>query len=356
MADNPAVTPASDIAAVVVTYGARLHLLEPTIAGVTRQRGVSRVFVVDNGSAPAVGRWLAGAVLRDPRLVVVRRDENLGSAGGFRSGLSAAATADARFVWTLDDDTEPEEGAAEALLSAWKELDAASPGPTALLSQRFETARYLRERAWNENAAFGVDLLSRLGLTRARDAGSARVQPGAGVATDALVRLRMGPWSGLFFERSLLDRIGLPDERFVSYEDDHEFSLRITRAGGGILLVPGSRLRTLEPSWLDRPGRTLVSAKLNAGSPESEDSGLADVDRVYYGARNRVHLEVRHLATNRLRYFLNLTACVVRVTLSGLGPGTRRRTRWFLAGVADGLRGRLGRRGRGPREPRLRTR
>jgi GT2 family glycosyltransferase len=331
------------IAAVVVTYGDRRHLLGPTLEGIAGQPAVGRVIVVDNGSAPPAGEDLSRRAAADPRLTVVRHAENLGSAAGFRAGLIAAAKTACPFVWMLDDDTRPEPGAAAALLEAWDaQAGGSPPRPAALLSQRWDAGRYRRENAWSVNAAFGIDLVD---VIRQRIS-TARRAPAAAAAAECgeEVSVRMAPWSGLFFERGLLDRIGLPDERFVSYEEDHEFTLRITAHGGRILVVPGSRLTTLEATWLDRPRPGFVSARLNPGLAEPAESNLDVADRVYYGARNRVYLETRHLVTRRFRYVLNLAAFVCRVALSGLGARTRHNTRWFLAGVADGWRGRLGRR------------
>jgi hypothetical protein len=344
VADRPVASPCADIAAVVVTYGSRLRFLEPTLEGLASQAPVGRIVVVDNGAVPAVGQWLGRRGASDPRVRVVSHADNLGSAGGFRAGLAAASAGGQRFVWLLDDDTRPEPGAADALLAAWPALaDGPQPELTALLSQRWDAERYRRESAWNVNAAFGIDLLDvvgrRLGIRGVGAQGS-----------DAPLTVRMAPWSGLFFARTLLDRIGLPDDRFVSYEEDHEFTLRIGARGGRIIVVPASRLTTLETSWLDSARGQFVSARLKPHPAGSTGPDLADVDRVYYGARNRVYLETRHLVTHRLRYLLNLGAFVVRVAVSGLGPGARRKTRWFLAGIADGWRGRLGRRRPRPQE------
>jgi GT2 family glycosyltransferase len=343
MADSSTTGTVPAVTTVVVTYGHRLHLLEPTLDGIAAQPAVRRLLVVDNGSAPAVGEWLARYGATEPRLTVVRRPENLGSAGGFRAGLSAAAASDGRFVWLLDDDTQPEPGAAAALLEAWPTRDGGSGlEPIALLSQRWEAERYRRESAWSVNAAFGVDLFD---AVRQRFCSRGNVvAPAPETGPGPVLTVRMAPWSGLFFERALIDRIGLPDERFITYEEDHEFTLRITARGGRIIVVPESRLTTLEPSWLDDRRSRFVSSRLKPRVRESAESRLDEVDRVYYGARNRVYLETRHLVSNRFRYCPNLGVFVGRVVVSGLGAANRRNTRWFLAGVFDGLRGRLGRR------------
>lgn len=313
------------ICAVVVTYGERWPYLEPTLHGVSSQPGLTHIVVVDNGAHPAVGERLQAFASRDPRLAIVRHEQNLGSAGGFRAGLAAAATTDARFLWTLDDDTRPEPGAAAALAAAWHApSDVALHDVRALLSQRWDADRYRRERDWSPDAAFGVDLLQRV----QRLFGGSE-PPGA---VDRPILVRMAPWSGLFFERTRLDEVELPDANLVLYEDDHEFTLRLTAGGGSILVVPASRLVTLAPSWHEGRPRGFLTPWLT--SP--------DTRRAYYGARNRVFVERTRLVTSPVRHAVNLAAFTARVALAGLATGHLRNTRWFLAGVVDGWRGRLG--------------
>jgi GT2 family glycosyltransferase len=313
----------ASIAIVTVTYGRRWHYLEQTLRSALSQPNTCSAIVVDNGAERLTGERLAALAAGDTRVSVVRHEVNRGSAGGFRAGLAAAAAGSSRFVWLLDDDTAPAPGAADALISAW--LERARPGRVevkALLSQRWSGDRYRREREWNENAAFGVDIVARLSSSRVATTTH---------ETDPIV-LRMAPWSGLFFERALVESVGLPDERLVLYEDDHDFTLRLTSGGGRILLIPGSRLNTLETSWLDTAPRGLASTWLTTPDPA----------RTYYGSRNRVYVERRYLVTNRARHAANLAAFVVRVAVSGLAPSRVRNLRWFLAGIADGWRGRLG--------------
>jgi GT2 family glycosyltransferase len=315
----------SRIAVVVVTYGDRLAFLEPVLQSALAQPCVARLIVADNGSPDAVARRLDALGSADDRIAIIRHHENLGSAGGFRTGVQAAASSTCRFVWLLDDDTRPETGAAEALLDAWARLAAEGPaGVRALISQRWVEDRYRRENAWNVNAAFGVDVLDRMRGQRARGRSEGGVTP---------ILVRMAPWSGLFFERALIDELGLPDDRLVLYEDDHEFTLRLSAGRDAIMVVPKSRLVTLDPSWHEDDAGGLSTPWLSA----------PDARRIYYGARNRVYVERLRLVTNPVRHALNLAAFVVRVAGSALGASHRRRNlRWFLTGIADGWRGRLG--------------
>jgi GT2 family glycosyltransferase len=314
-----------DIAVVVVTYGDRLACVQATLEAALGQTHVTRLVIVDNGSAPRVGAWLDALAARAPRLTIVRHAVNLGSAGGYRAGLVAARATRTRFVWLLDDDTRPEPGAAQALVEAWAARSVSRrPEVSGLLSQRWPAARYRRENGWRRDAAFGVDLIER----------SRRLLGGGrGGFDDGEILLGMAPWSGLFFERGLLDEVGLPDERLVTYEDDHEFTLRMTRAGARILLVPQSGLANLEPSWHE---------ELVVGHAASPWLTTADTGRVYYGARNRVHVERRCLVGNPLRHLVNLVAFVVLTTARARTPSAWHNARWFLAGIVDGWRGRLG--------------
>ena len=56
------------------------------------------------------------------------------------------------------------------------------------------------------------------------------------------------PYGGLFFHRSIIDIIGLPDTNYFLYGDDFDFSYRITKKGGKIFLVTQSVIEDLEKS------------------------------------------------------------------------------------------------------------
>ncbi|GAB2511008.1 glycosyltransferase family 2 protein [Paramicrobacterium agarici] len=71
--------------------------------------------MVDNNSTDGTREFLAD--YEDAELEVVTLDQNLGGAGGFEIGMERAYELGADFVWVMDDDCYPEEGALKQLLS-----------------------------------------------------------------------------------------------------------------------------------------------------------------------------------------------------------------------------------------------
>ena len=202
--------------AVVVTRDRR-DLLEECLHALTAQtRRPDHVLVVDNASSDGTPELLAG---KYPNVEVLSLDANRGGAGGFAAGLERAHAGGAAFTWIMDDDTIPEVRALEELLAA---AQADVDPPPLLLSS---VAR------WTDGRLHPMNLP---GIERERFAGFARA------AEQGLLPLRVTTFVSLLVARAAIDRFGLPDPAFFIWSDDLDYTGRVTRAGGGGYLVPGS--------------------------------------------------------------------------------------------------------------------
>jgi GT2 family glycosyltransferase len=128
-------------------------------------------------------------------------------------------------------------------------------------------------------------------------------------------------WFGVLIPRAVVQRVGTPNPELFWWTEDTEYlQWRIPRAGFSSTVVPGA--------VVEHTGRR---------------AGARPDWKLYYEARNTIVYRVR---TQRLEHPLKLvrilTALSVRAVLDG--PGRRRRLRLLGAAVADGARGRLGRR------------
>jgi GT2 family glycosyltransferase len=321
--------------AVIVTYADRLELLTRVIRA-AMACAVAKVVVVDNASSARTREGLFS--LRDEypdALHVLTLLDNTGSAGGFKAGMQYAAELPGiEFLWLLDDDNVPCPDALERLFDAYRLLG--SNPDRVLLSLRrtaaqgapARDARSLRAPRPNSFAGFHWrDVPAKLW----------RRMCGPRTAEDAPLRaVHMAPYGGLWFHRRWLGRIGLPDERFYLYGDDHEFSLRFAAAGGRLYLCEPSVVIDVDTSWHHRPTRShpLVASE-------------SDERRLYYTLRNRVFLERRDVTTgwayrcNRTLYLVYLFALAL---LRGQAPrALLRRGRLIGAALAAGDEGRLGR-------------
>lgn len=208
---------AKDVTAVVVTYN-RLSLLQQCLAALCAQtvQGFT-VLLVDNASTDGTAAYVQ--TLTMPGLVYRNTGKNLGGAGGFAYGIQAAAELGCEAVWIMDDDTLPEPGALEALLSA----DAAHGGDYGWLSSR-------------ALAPDGIDQpMNVQRRTMYRD-----IAPLPKAAAQEVPAV-MASFVSLFLRTETVRRFGLPIAEFFIWSDDWEYTRRISREKP-CYVVPASRV------------------------------------------------------------------------------------------------------------------
>jgi GT2 family glycosyltransferase len=148
------------------------------------------------------------------------------------------------------------------------------------------------------------------------------------------VVMSIAPYSGMYFHKSMVIKHGAPDERFVLYADDTEFSYRLTRSGGKILLVTGACITDLEPSW---------SGKARFGNNFDTLLCSGDDFRAFYSTRNNAYYERwsrdgGDTLARKINRFIFLTILRTRARM------LHKQTRLALLrrAIAEGEAGRLG--------------
>jgi len=279
---------------VTVTYGNRFHLLKQVIDSALSE-GVHKIIVADNLKEYEKS-------LND-KIEVLYLDDNYGSAGGFKRGLQVAYNdPECEFIWLLDDDNKSMNGSLKILLDFWDSLEIENKKERiALLSYRFKkeqlAKKQLSKNKPDSDKKFGI--------------------------------VPVAPCGGLFIHKNLLNKIGYPNEKFYLYADDHEWSYRITKIGGGIYLILDSKIDDLELSWhIPKSVKETRFSVISRGNPY----------RVYYSIRNRVFFEINNLVDNKMIYWINILVYLLLISLS-----SRKNVRIILKAIKDGYRGRLGR-------------
>lgn len=107
------------VAAVVVTYGSRMHFLKKTVEAILRDSHVTRLIIVDNASSDREGIQRF-ATQHGERVLVVHHEKNLGSAGGFSAGILRARGEAVDYVYLSDDDIVVSEDFVQAFQKAHK--------------------------------------------------------------------------------------------------------------------------------------------------------------------------------------------------------------------------------------------
>lgn len=202
-----ATTPPPAIIAVVVTRD-RPALLDACLTALRAQSvPPDHILVLDNASGPETA-----SVLARHDAIVVRSEENLGGAGGFRSGIEAAMARGAELIWLMDDDGRPRDRTCLATLRATADRTGADL-----------TAPMVVDAERPERLAFPIRLRGRTRFDCSDI--PAEVHGFAHLFNGALIRA------------SLFRRIGLPDTRLFIRGDEVEFLYRARRAGAAIVLA-----------------------------------------------------------------------------------------------------------------------
>ncbi|KQM84158.1 glycosyltransferase [Agromyces sp. Leaf222] len=202
------------VVAVVVAYNRR-DLLVEVLDGLAAQRTpVAKVVVVDNASTDdTVDVAQAAGDLVD--LTTLAR--NTGGAGGFAAGMALALERhDPEWLWLMDDDTVPTEGALEALLAAVAGSDVVAAGSRVIWTDGTEHPMNTpREKPF-------VSKSERVAAARA-----------GGIA------VRSTSFVSMLVRADVVREVGLPIADYFIWNDDFEYSTRVLRGRRG-LHVPAS--------------------------------------------------------------------------------------------------------------------
>jgi GT2 family glycosyltransferase len=329
------------IFAVTVTYSDRYKFLHEVVAEAFAN-GVEKVVIVDNGSTGGSRQAIRDLEQNsDGRIALVAFSQNQGSAVGFKAGLEfALGFSECEYIWLLDDDNRPDEGALAALVNAYTELRAANPPDhLAVASLRKDWNTFQQLVIGNTSAVFprkssfiGFHFLSQPRKIRELlhlDKGAAERQQ-----ISSPIQVPFATYGGLFFHKSLISNVGYPDERFVLYHDDTEYTYRLTKTGGKVFLVPLSILFDLEHSWhLVTKGGSVFSRLITTNS---------DV-RTYYSVRNQVYIDRYVWGESLLAYLINKTLFLIFLAIFAVRYGRWKRFILITRAVRDGELKKLGR-------------
>ena len=204
---------------VIPTWNGR-DLLRACLHALRRQTFSDfQTYVVDNGSTDGTREMLA-ADFPEAKLIALFR--NFGFARAVNEGIRAGAEP---LVVILNNDVVPEPGWLEALVGR------AHSAP--------EETQWTSVLVW----AHKPDRVESAGLSINPD-GTPRVlwrdQPLSAAPSEA-TEVFGACGAASLFRRSMLDRIGLFDERFVSFGEDLDLALRARLAGHKCMLVPSAR-------------------------------------------------------------------------------------------------------------------
>jgi len=212
----------------------------------------------------------------DDYIIIDNSKHNVGTAAGFTEGMKQVKDG---FIWLLDEDNIPWPDALAELEIFWDWVSGVK-SKTCLASYRKDTYDKLvdiNSIIGTPNACYGLNIFDYKQTCQnfKRERGRNRIVP-------------VAMYGGMFFHSDLLKVIGYPNEKYFIYSDDYEWSYRITKAGGEILIVEDSIIN--EP-----PHRT-------------EDE--------YYRVRNAIWFS-KQFITNKFKFYINCLVYKIYLRLAG---------------------------------------
>ena len=246
----------ASVCVVVVTHN-HTDLLRGCLDALLAQtRAPDRILVVDNASTDDTGAMLARAFADIP---VLRLDENLGGGGGFHAGMIEGRRLGFDWIWTMDDDAEPDSRCLEHLLEYATDkgrVYAAVP-----------TDRGTGRLCWPAPSLDETGKKSRL-IYEIDEA----MAPTIAIHSAGLL--------GTLFHRDTLDVAGYPNPDFFIRGDEVEYSHRMRAAGFPTMMVRDAMI--YHPSPAAAKTYWILGKEVAYSSMEPW--------KAYYNTRNHVYI------------------------------------------------------------------
>lgn len=223
------------IVSVVVTYNRKNWLLKNIKALLNQSRKLDEIIIVDNASTDGTYEFVKELVEANECIKYYTLPENTGGSGGFSWGVQKAYELGADYIWGMDDDAIPMADALECLAEVAYKMNK----PVALWSNC-------------DKSSFEEEIKE--------------------VDTWMFV--------GFFLSREIIKKIGFPRNDYFIYWDDHEYALRIRKAGYRIYKVRDSVINHQDAVKNYYP-------EIRFGSIHMNMFKMADW-RVYYYVRNQI--------------------------------------------------------------------
>ncbi|MGQ9843957.1 MAG: glycosyltransferase [Spirochaetota bacterium] len=329
--------------AVIVTYGNRWPYLKRLLDILMGMDAINTIVIVDNGSVLESKTEMNSYIHTNKKkqFVLIPVQANMGSAIGFGTGINTAKDhADTDFIWLLDDDLQPKHDALDNLYTVWHEITKKyDTSLVALCSNRLSKVNYQLAvllgdpeiSVGKKNYFRSFHILRVIHDIKFKNF----VKKNKNELCTELPEygeIYCAPYGGLFFHKSLIGTIGLPNESYYLYVDDTDYTYNIVLKGGKIFLATNSIINDIEESW-------------NTSIDSYAIKTIATITRynqLFYSIRNKIYFEKKYLITNWGIYCINGLIYTLLVFILALVQGKFKNIKVFAQALHDGLRGKMG--------------
>ncbi len=239
--------------AVVVTYNRSALLYECITALRSQTRKPDAILVINNGSTDNTEQWL-----HSQKDLFFITQKNVGSAGGFNTGINWAFKHNYSWIWCMDDDGYPKEDALEKILEA--KTDTLSLRNAAVINKDDK-----KSFVWNTKGYTNIEEVD-----------------------TKLIKGIGHPFNGTMLHRNIVERVGLPSSKLFVWGDESEYYCRITKKNN----IP---VYTVTDSIHYHPAASHTIRK---------DWDYKNNWKIYYYIRNRFNINQSKF-NNKLSAFLN---------------------------------------------------
>ncbi len=248
--------------AVIVTYN-RLALLCECITALQKQtRKPDAILVVNNGSTDHTEQWL-----QSQKDLFFITQKNVGSGGGFNTGINWAFSHNYTWIWCMDDDGYPKEDALENILAA--ETETLALRNCAVINREDKKSFVWKTKHYTTIDEVDTKLIKGIGH----------------------------PFNGTMIHRNIVERVGLPKPKLFLWGDESEYYYRITKTNK----IP---VYTVADSIHYHPASAFTY---------KHDWDYKNNWKIYFYVRNRFHTH-RAKFNNKLLAFINYSCFLIAMT------------------------------------------
>lgn len=274
------------------------------------------VIVFDNGSTDGTKEEV---IKRYPGIQYYDSKINLGGAGGFKEGMRIAFDHGYEYLWCLDDDGMPHKQALDMLLAAASKI-----GTNAILGTKvIPTDSEEKVAFWPLTGAYDFEKKAPKKLSEIEK--EEIIKYGIEYKTTSV------PLVGLFLHRSVVKKLGYPDEKLFISNDDVEYCLRAWSQGTPVFKVP--KAKVFHPPM-----------KTNEVSILGKKYSFINMSpwKIYYYNRNITYVNKNYL--NRKIYTRQVSALFLNMIYLAIDHKNTGYLKKGLLGIIDGALGRFGKR------------